>query len=222
MEWVGECGWSTGCADGGALRINNLMKRKTGNPFLFILRGSCQIFLVTHIISFWADRDSSAHLVFHRIFPMCQYMRAGSAHLSIYASVYLFLDFSDDFILSIFRSATSLNIKIVKFLTSVVVDRSMYGPNYSQAPTLVKYSCWSFHDVIQSASSHENYEVHAQIFSTLVELLFLPAICHCLSAYFTTRDITRISSWHVLFLSRHSSFDDLLISDNIARAWKFI
>ena len=36
-----------------------------------------------------------------------------------------------------------------------------------------------FHDVIQSASSHENNDVHALIFSSLVELLFLPRTSRC-------------------------------------------
>ena len=37
MEWVGGI---TGTADAGAIRINNLMKKETGNPSLFILHGS--------------------------------------------------------------------------------------------------------------------------------------------------------------------------------------
>ncbi len=98
---------------------------------------------------------------------------------------YFVPQFSDDLILSIFRSMTSPtihllllfgNIKIVRFLISVVVHCSMYGINYPQALTLEKSFCLSFHNVIQSVSSHENYEVHVQIFSSLVEILFLPAL----------------------------------------------
>ena len=50
--------------------------------------------------------NSSAHLSLSSHFSfMCRYVRAESAHLSIYASLYWFLDFYDDFILSISRSA---------------------------------------------------------------------------------------------------------------------
>ncbi len=64
----------------------------------------------------------------------------------------------------------------MRFLTSIVVDRSIYDINYSQAPTLENSFYGFFHEVIQSMLSDNNYEVHVQIFSSLVELLFLPVL----------------------------------------------
>lgn len=140
----------------------------------------------THLFSSELIVVISAHFVFHHIFPMCQYMRAKSSHLSIYTNVYFVPQFSDDLILLIFRLMTSLtihclllfgNIKIVRFLISIIVNRSMYGINYSWAPMLEwKSFWWSFHNVIQSTSFYENYEFHMQNFSSFVELLFFPAL----------------------------------------------
>ncbi len=67
-------------------------------------------------------------------------------------------------------------IKIVRFLINVVVDCLMYSINYPQALMLEKSFCSFFHNVIQSVSSYKNYEVHMQIFSFLVDLLFFLAL----------------------------------------------
>lgn len=70
--------------------------------------------------SFLANHfDYNRHLVIRRIFLICQNMGAEIAYLSIYAIVYLFLNFSDDFILSISRSTTSLTIFIIYLLMFV-------------------------------------------------------------------------------------------------------
>lgn len=69
-------------------------------------------------------------------------MRTGSAHLSIYASVYLFLDFLFDLLLAFIDRPISDNlycssldfcfgnIKIARSLTSVDIHRSMHDMNY--------------------------------------------------------------------------------------------
>ena len=85
----------------------------------------------------------------------------------------------------------------------------MYGITYSQAPTLEKSFCRSFHDVIQSASSYEYYDVQAQIFSSLVELLFLPALATVL---------VLISRLTILRESLHSCFafyHDIVVFHNL-------
>ncbi len=130
--------------------------------------------------------------------------------------------FSDNFILSIFRSMTRPtihllllfgNIKIVRFLMSVIVDCSIYSINYPRAPILEKSFCWSFQDVIQSVSSHENYEVHVQIFSSLVEILFLLALATMLVLIAWLAILRKFPHECFCFLSWHSYFDDLPIFD---------
>ncbi len=59
---------------------------------------------------------------------------------------------------------------------------------------LEKFFYKSFHNIIQSILSHENYEVYIQLFFFFGGITTSSYTCHYVCAYFTTYDIMQISS----------------------------